>query len=107
MLQIVDEGTASTRRYTQRGSTKRFLAALVTMLALSACASPLAKAETPQQALDAAAQRAGQLKSAKFDLEGNVKMTFPPELAKMFQRHADSTAVSAFSKLYVDCSTSF
>jgi hypothetical protein len=63
---------------------KRFLAALLTMLALSACASPLAKAETPQQALDAAAQRAGQLKSAKFDLEGNVKMTFPPELAKMF-----------------------
>jgi hypothetical protein len=52
------------------------------MLALAACASPLAKAETPQQALDAAAQRASQLKSAKFDLEGNVKMTFPPELAK-------------------------
>lgn len=61
---------------------KRVLAALLTMLALAACASPLAKAETPQQALDAAAQRAAQLKSAKFDLEGNVKMTFPPELAK-------------------------
>jgi hypothetical protein len=61
---------------------RRFLAALLTMLALSACASPLAKAETSQQALDAAAQRAGQLKSAKFDLAGSVKMTFPPELAK-------------------------
>jgi len=61
---------------------KRALAALVTMLALAACASPLAKSETPQQALDAAAQRAGQLKSAKFDLQGNVKMTFPAELGK-------------------------
>ncbi|HXN01034.1 MAG TPA: hypothetical protein VN973_03995 [Candidatus Dormibacteraeota bacterium] len=61
---------------------KRVLAALLTMLALAACASPLAKAETPQQALDAAAQRAGQLKSAKFDLAGNVKMTFPAELGK-------------------------
>ena len=84
MLQIVDEGTTPTRRYTQRGSMKRFLAALLTMLALSASASPLAKAQSPQQALDAAAQRASQLKSAKFDLQGNVKMTFPPELAKMF-----------------------
>ncbi|HXN04812.1 MAG TPA: hypothetical protein VN895_08285 [Candidatus Acidoferrum sp.] len=59
---------------------KRALAALLTMLALAACASPLAKAETPQQALDAAAQRAGQLKSAKFDLAGNVKMAFPAAL---------------------------
>jgi len=50
------------------------------MLALSACASPLAKAETPQQALGAAAQRASQLKSAKFDLAGNVKMTLPAAL---------------------------
>jgi hypothetical protein len=59
---------------------KRALAALLTMLALGACASPLAKAETPQQALDAAAQRSGQLKSAKFDLAGNVKMAFPAAL---------------------------
>src|SRR2546423_12821021 len=59
---------------------KRALAALLTMLALAACASPLAKAETPQQALDAAAQRAGQVKSAKFDVAGNVKMTFPAAL---------------------------
>src|SRR6267143_2462769 len=77
---IVDEGTPSRRRYTQRSPMKRVLAALLTMLALAACASPLAKVETPQQALDAAAQRAGQLKSAKFDLAGNVKMTFPAEL---------------------------
>ena len=63
---------------------KRALAAaLLTMLALAACASPLAKAETPQQALDAAAQRASQLKSAKFDLQGNVKMTFPAQLGAM------------------------
>jgi hypothetical protein len=62
---------------------KRALAAaLLTMLALAACASPLAKAESPQQALDAAAQRAGQLKSARFDLAGSVKMTFPAELGK-------------------------
>jgi len=32
---------------------KRVLAAVLTMLALAACASPLAKVETPQQALDA------------------------------------------------------
>ena len=63
---------------------KRALAAaLLTMLALAACASPLAKAETPQQALDAAAQRASQLKSAKFDLQGSVKMTFPAQLGAM------------------------
>jgi hypothetical protein len=74
---------------------KRVLGALLTMLALAACASPLAKAETPQQALDAAAQRAGQLKSAKFDLEGNVKMTFPPELAKqMGQSGAAAGSIS-------------
>ena len=54
------------------------------MVALTACASPLAKAETPQQALTGAAQRASQLHSAKFDLQGNVKMTFPPQLGQMF-----------------------
>ena len=63
---------------------KRLLASLLTIVALAACASPLAKPETPQQALSSAAQRASQLHSAKFDLQGNVKMTFPPELGKMF-----------------------
>jgi hypothetical protein len=63
---------------------KRLLASLLTMVALAACASPLAKAETPQQALSAAAQRASQLHSAKFDLQGSVKMTFPPQMAQMF-----------------------
>ena len=63
---------------------KRLLASLLTMVALVACASPLAKAETPEQALGSAAQRASQLHSAKFDLLGNVRMTFPPELGKMF-----------------------
>jgi len=54
------------------------------MLALTACASPLAKTETPQQALSSAAQRASQLHSAKFDLQGNVKMTFPAQMGQMF-----------------------
>ena len=53
-------------------------------MALAASASPLAKPETPAQALSAAAQRASQLHSAKFDLVGNVKMTFPPQLGQMF-----------------------
>ena len=63
---------------------KRILASLLAIAALTACASPLAKPETPQQALSAAAQRAGQLKSAKFDLQGHVAMTFPPQLAQAF-----------------------
>ncbi len=62
---------------------KRVVAAMLTMLALAACGSPLAKPETPQQALDAAAQRSSQLKSAKFDLQGNVKMTFPAQLGQL------------------------
>jgi hypothetical protein len=78
------KGSAGRRRYTQRSLMKRILASLLTMVALAACASPLAKAETPEQALGGAAKRASQLHSAKFDLSGNVKMTFPPELAKMF-----------------------
>ena len=72
---------------------RRVFAALLTMLSLAACASPLAKAETPSQALDAAAQRAGQLKSAKFDLQGNVKMTFPAALGKQLGQ-SGSTAGS-------------
>lgn len=74
---------------------KRVCAALLAMLALAACASPLAKAETPQQALDAAAQRAGQLKSAKFDLEGKVTMTFPAALgAQLGQSGAAAGTIS-------------
>ena len=67
-----------------RSPVRRLLAILLTTVALTACASPLAKAETPQQALTGAAQRASQLHSAKFDLQGNVKMTFPPALGQMF-----------------------
>src|SRR3989475_6475261 len=63
---------------------KRVLASWLTMVALPACASPLAKAKTREQAFGAAAQRASQLPSAKFDLRGNVKMTFPPQLGAMF-----------------------
>jgi hypothetical protein len=63
---------------------KRLFLSVLTMVALAACASPLAKPETPEQALSAAAQRASQLHSAKFDLQGNVKMTFPAEMGKMF-----------------------
>jgi hypothetical protein len=71
---------------------KRILASLLTMVALTACASPLAKPQTPQQALAAAAQRAGQLKYAKFDLQGHVAMTFPPQMAKMFGQTSGSSA---------------
>src|SRR5256886_17268692 len=63
---------------------KRVRASLVTMVALAACASRLARAKPPKRALGAAAQRASQLPSAKFDLTGNVKMTFPPQLGAMF-----------------------
>ena len=73
---------------------KRLLASLLTVVALAACASPLDKAETPQQALSGAAQRASQLHSAKFDLQGNVKMTFPPELGQMFGQSGGAAAGS-------------
>ena len=74
---------------------KRVLAALLTMLALTACGSLLAKPETPQQALAGAAQRAGQLHSAKFDLQGNVKMTFPAQLGQALgQSGAAAGAIS-------------
>ena len=63
---------------------KRLLASLAMVIAVAACGSPLAKAETPQQALSAAAQRAAQLKSAKFDFQGNVTLTFPPALSQQF-----------------------
>jgi hypothetical protein len=56
------------------------------MLVLGACASPFTKAETPEQALAAAAQRSRQLHSDKFDLSGQVALTFPPELAKSLQQ---------------------
>jgi hypothetical protein len=63
---------------------KRMLAGLFAVVLLAACASPLAKAETPQQAVAAAAKRATQLHSAKFDLQGHVNLTFPPQLASLF-----------------------
>jgi hypothetical protein len=63
-------------------------------VALAACASPLAKPETPQQALSGAATRASQLHYAQFDLQGNVKMTFPPEMAQMFGQNGGSAAGS-------------
>ena len=69
---------------------KRFLASMLTIVALAACASPLAKAETPQQALGSAAQRASQLHSAKFDLLGSVRMTFPAEMGAMFGQSGGS-----------------
>ncbi len=61
---------------------KRLLASMAIVVAVAACGSPLAKPETPQQALASAAQRAAQLKSAKFDFQGNVAMTFPPAMAQ-------------------------
>src|SRR5207302_4727579 len=74
---------------------KRILASLLAVVALAACGSPLAKPETPQQALSGAAQRASQLHSAKFDLQGGVKMTFPPQLVQMFgQSNAAAGSIS-------------
>jgi hypothetical protein len=73
---------------------KRILASLLTIVALTACASPLAKPETPQQALSGAAKRASELHSAKFDLQGNVTMTFPPEMA---QKLGQGSAAGSFS----------
>ena len=72
---------------------KRLLAGMLAAGLLAACASPLAKPETPEQAVAAAAHRAGQLHSAKFDLQGHVNMTFPPQLAAMFAQ-SGSTAGS-------------
>jgi len=63
---------------------KRLLIGILMTGLLAACASPLAKPETPQQAVAAAASRASQLHSAKFDLAGHVNLTFPPQLASMF-----------------------
>lgn len=63
---------------------KRLLTCLLLLGLLSACASPLAKQETPEQAVAVAATRANQLHSAKFDLQGNVNLTFPPQLASLF-----------------------
>ncbi len=84
------EGNGLTPPIYSTSLMKRILASLLTMVALAACASPLAKAETPEQALGAAAQRASQLHSAKFDLTGNVKMTFPPQLGAMFGQSGTS-----------------
>jgi hypothetical protein len=63
---------------------KRVVASVLVAVALAACGGPLAKPETPQQALSAAAQRASQLKSARFDFSGNVQMTLPSSLSQMF-----------------------
>jgi hypothetical protein len=73
---------------------KRTLAALLTMLALTACGSLLAGPQTPQQALASAAQRAGQLHSAKFDLQGNVKMTFPAQLGQALGQSGSAGSIS-------------
>jgi hypothetical protein len=54
---------------------------MMAVVALAACGSPLAT-ETPQQALAGAAQRAGQLKSAKFDFQGGVTMKLPAALGQ-------------------------
>jgi hypothetical protein len=61
---------------------KRLFASLLMVAALAACGSPLAKAETPQQALSAAAQRSSQLKTAKFDIQGTVTMTLPAAMTQ-------------------------
>lgn len=65
------------------------------MVALTACASPLAKAETPQQALSAAAQRSSQLKSAKFDVDGHVKLSFPAAMGQMLGQNGSAAGTMA------------
>jgi hypothetical protein len=70
---------------------KRLFLGLLTIVALTACASPLAKTETPQQALTGAAQRASQLHSAKFDMQAHVNMTFPAQLASIFGQTAGTS----------------
>lgn len=74
---------------------KRLLAALLTMVALTACASPLAKSETPQQALSATAQRSSQLKSAKFDFAGHVTLSMPAAMAQMLGQNGSATGTMA------------
>src|SRR5439155_2101039 len=79
-----DEGIGVPASIYSGSSMKRLFLSLLTMVAVAACASPLAKAETPQQALAGAAQRASQLHSAKFDMQANVNMTFPPQMGQIF-----------------------
>src|SRR3989442_13850217 len=73
---------------------KRLFLSLLTMAAVAAGASPLAKAETPQQALAGAAQRASQLHSAKFDMQANVNMTFPPQMGQIFGQTGSSSSMT-------------
>ena len=73
---------------------KRLFVCVLSMLLLAACASPLAKTETPQQAVAAAAQRASQLHSAKFDMTAAVNMSFPPAMASMFGQAANGGSMA-------------
>jgi len=63
---------------------KRPVLGLLMMVALAACASPLAKPETPTQRYRP--RRSGQASCTRrsLTLVGNVKMTFPPQLGQMF-----------------------
>src|SRR5207247_9393771 len=79
-----DEGIGGLASIYSGSPMKRLFLSLLTMVAVAACASPLAKAETPEQALAGAAQRASQLHSAKFDMQATVNMTFPPQLGQIF-----------------------
>src|SRR5256885_2092769 len=89
------EGNGLTPPIYSKSPMKRILAILLTMVALAPCASPLAKAETPQQALRAAAQRASQLHSAKLDLTRNGQMTFPSPFGAMLRQSGAPPAADA------------
>ena len=63
-------------------------------LLLTACASPLAKALTPTEALAAYQQKTEQLRSAKFDMSGNMNMTLSPALLSALSRNNPAAAAS-------------
>ena len=65
---------------------KRAVFALLTAIVFAACASPLAKPETPEQALAASAAKMSEVKSAKFDLNGTAQVQVSPELAQALQQ---------------------
>ncbi|HYM50111.1 MAG TPA: hypothetical protein VET65_06000 [Candidatus Limnocylindrales bacterium] len=80
---------------------KRIFAVLIAAAALSACASPLAQAETPQQALVAATQKMSALQSAKVDLNGTVTMHLPPQLAQLLNQEGTKAQGFDLSNLVV------
>ncbi len=62
---------------------RRLLVATLFMaIGLAACAWPSAKAESPDQAVSAAALKMGGVKTVKFDLTGTAQLQIPPSLSQ-------------------------